>query len=259
MNQQADNGNRETEVSDLKIGVIGAGVMGSGIAQSLATAGFETVGYDVSPEAVEKAADLVRTGRYGFDRAVSRKKLSQQDADAALDRLSFTTDFAKAAHADLVIECVPEDLALKIRVFRDLDAAAPKDTILASNTSGFSIAAIAGATDRPEKVVGWHWASPPPVMRFAEIVRGPLTGDDAIETVKTVAADCGKNPIVVKDTAMAWGFVANRVYGAMLREASRVVDEGIASHAEVNDLMVDCFNWPVGPFAMVKGASEGWK
>ena len=96
-------------------------------------------------------------------------------------------------------------------------------------------------------------------MRFAEIVRGPLTDDDVIATVKSVAAACGKNPIVVKDTTMAWGFVADRIYGAMLREASRVVDEGIASREDVNDLMVDCFNWPVGPFAMVKGASEGWK
>ncbi|MDJ0853225.1 MAG: 3-hydroxyacyl-CoA dehydrogenase family protein [Myxococcota bacterium] len=246
-------------MGSIRVGVIGAGVMGSGIAQSIATAGYETVGYDVSQEAVEQAVEGVRSGRYGFERAVSRGKLSREEADAALERLSFTTDLDRAADAGLVVECVPEDLALKIRVFRDLDARAPADAVLASNTSGFSIAAIAAATDRPERVVGWHWASPPPVMRFAEVVRGPATGDAAVDRVVEVARACGKNPIVVKDSAMSWGFVANRVYGAMLREAARVVQEGIATHEEVNQLMVDCFNWPVGPFAMVKGATEGWK
>ncbi len=246
-------------MSDSRMGVIGAGVMGSGIAQSLATAGYQTVAYDASPEALERASEQVRSGRYGFERAVARGKLSQEDAAAALDRLSFTSDFDEAVSADLILECVPEDLALKIRVFRDLDRKAPEAAILASNTSGFSIAAIAAATDRPERVLGWHWASPPPVMRFAEIVRGPQTSDAAVEACSEAARRCGKNPVVVKDTAMAWGFVANRVYGAMLREAARVVDEGVATHEQVNQLMVDCFNWPVGPFAMVKGATEGWK
>jgi 3-hydroxybutyryl-CoA dehydrogenase len=246
-------------VGDLRVGVIGAGVMGSGIAQSLATAGYETVGYDVSRDAVDRAAEWVRTGRYGFERAVSRGKLERGAADAALERLSFTTDLDRAAGAGLVVECVPEDLALKIQVFRDLDRRAPADAVLASNTSGFSIAALAAATDRPERVVGWHWASPPPVMRFAEIVRAPKTSEQTLVLVCEVARACGKNPIVVKDSAMSWGFVANRVYAAMLREAARVVEEGVATHAEVNQLMVDCFNWPVGPFAMVKGATEGWK
>ena len=242
-----------------RVGVIGAGVMGSGIAQTLATAGYTTVGYDVSSEAVGQARELVRSGRFGFERAVDRGKIGQDEAAAALERLSFTTDLAEAVQAELIVECVPEDLALKIRVFRELDREAPENAVLASNTSGFSIAAIAGATDRPERVVGWHWASPPPVMRFAEIVRGPASSDHAVDVCVEAARRCGKNPVVVKDTAMAWGFVANRVYGAMLREASRVVDEGIATHEEVNQLMVDCFNWPVGPFAMIKGATKGWK
>jgi 3-hydroxyacyl-CoA dehydrogenase len=246
-------------MGDLRIGVVGAGVMGSGIAQALATAGYETLGYDVSEEAVAQASEAVRSGRYGFERAISRGKLSEEEGTAALERLSFTTDLDRAVTADLVVECVPEDLALKIQVFRDLDRRAPENAILASNTSGYSIAAIAAATDHPKRVIGWHWASPPPVMRFAEIVRGPQTSDEAVRIVTEVATACGKNPIVVKDTSMAWGFVANRVYGAMLREAARVVDEGIATHEEVNQLMVDCFNWPVGPFAMIKGATEGWK
>ena len=122
-----------------------------------------------------------------------------------------------------------------------------------------SIAALAAATDRPDLVIGWHWASPPPVMRMAEIVVTPETSDAARDAVCEVARRCGKNPVVVNDFPTAWGFVANRIYGAMLREAAQVVDAGIATHEQVNQLMVDCFNWPVGPFAMVKGATEGWK
>ena len=246
-------------MSELSMGVVGAGVMGSGIAQTIAQAGYSVVCSDLDESVIEKARAGVTSGRYGFDRAVARGKLSQAEADAALGRLHFTTDLAEVAQADLVVECVPERLDLKIRIFRDLDRLAKPTTILASNTSGFPIAALAAATDRPAQVIGWHWASPPPVMRFAEIVVTPETDDATRDAVCEVASRCGKNPVVVKDYPTAWGFVANRIYGAMVREAVQVVDAGIATHEEVNRLMVDCFNWPVGPFAMIKGATEGWK
>jgi 3-hydroxybutyryl-CoA dehydrogenase/3-hydroxyacyl-CoA dehydrogenase len=147
---------------------------------------------------------------------------------------------------------------VKLRVFRDLDRVAPAGAILASNTSGLPIAAMAGATERPAQVIGWHWASPAFVMKFAEIVVTTETAAVVRERVCEIATRCGKHPTVVKDQPMAWGFVANRVYGAMLREAARVVEEGVATHEQVNQLMVDCFRWPVGPFAMVKGAGSGW-
>ncbi len=157
-----------------------------------------------------------------------------------------------------MIEAVPERLDLKIRVFRDLDRVAPAATILASNTSGLPIAALAASTDRPDRVIGWHWASPAPVMKLAEIVVTPETSEATVATVTAAATRCGKHPIVVKDNAMQWGFVANRVYFAMVREAQRVVDEGIATRAEVDQLMMDCFRWPSGPFGMVAGAGSGW-
>jgi 3-hydroxyacyl-CoA dehydrogenase len=241
------------------VGVLGAGVMGSGIAQVTATAGFTTVCHDIDPNALERGLEHVTSGRYGLDRGVERNKLTRADADAALERLSFTGSFDEAASADLVIEAVPEWIDLKVRVFRDLDRAAPEATILASNTSGFPIAALAAATDRPDRVVGWHWASPAPVMRFAEIVRARDTADATIEAVRDVAAKCGKNPIVVNDAPTSWGFVANRIYFAMIAEARRVVDEGVASADEVDQLMMDCYRWPTGPFAMVKGAEGGWQ
>jgi 3-hydroxyacyl-CoA dehydrogenase len=243
----------------LTVGVVGAGVMGSGIAQAIATAGMRTRCYDPSADALDRARESVRTGRYGLERGVERGKLSQEQADATLARLEFGDALEAVADSDLIVECVPEQLALKVKTFRELDRLAPDSAILASNTSGFPIAALAAATDRPEQVIGWHWASPPVVMRFAEIVRTQTTSDAVIATVTQVARDCGKNPIVVNDNPMAWGFAANRIYGAMLREAGQVIAEGIASQGDVDQLMVDCFNWPVGPFGMVTGATEGWK
>ncbi len=241
-----------------RVGVLGAGVMGAGIAQVVATGGFDTLCYDIDPAALERARDITTTGRYGLERGVERGKLTRDAADAARARLTFTTNFDEVAATDLVVEAVPEHLDLKIRVFRDLDRVAPPSTIFASNTSGFPITALAGATDRPDRVVGWHWASPAPVMRLAEIVRTRETSDATIETVTKLAAACGKNPVVVRDAPTAWGFVANRVYFAMINEAQRVVAAGIATSEEVDQLMMDCFNWPAGPFGMVKGAGSGW-
>lgn len=243
----------------MRIAVIGAGVMGSGMAQVLAQAGNDVQCTDIAENVLEKARARVTTGRYGFERAVERGKLSRADADAALARLRFTTAFDDAVGgADLVLEAVPEKLDLKIRVFRDLDRVAPAGCILASNSSGFPLAALAAATNRPAQVLVWHWASPPAVMKFAEIVVREETSKDAIETVKSLALACGKRPVVVRDNPMAWGYVANRIYAAMLHEANRVVGDGVASQAEVNQLMVDCFGWPVGPFAMVEGAQKGF-
>ena len=246
-------------MNDVKrIGVLGAGVMGSGIAQVAATAGYETVCYDVDPGALDAGREHATTGRYGLERGVERGKLTREEADAALARLSFTSSFDEAAATDLVVEAVPERLELKVRVFRDLDRAAPDTAILASNTSGFAIAGLAAATDRPDRVVGWHWASPAPVMRLAEIVSTRDTSEETVATVTAVATACGKNPVVVRDTPMAWGFVTNRVYFAMVAEAQKVVNEGIATADEVDRLMMDCFRWPTGPFGMVPGAGSGW-
>lgn len=242
----------------IRVSVLGAGVMGSGIAQVTAIAGYPTVCYDIDPAALARGREHVAAGRFGVAGAVERGKLTQAEADAALGRITFTDSFDEAAAVDVVVEAVPEKLDLKIRVFRDLDRVAPATTILASNTSGFPIQALAAATDRPERVIGWHWASPAPVMKLAEIVRTSVTADHTIATITEMATRCGKHPVVVNDTASSWGFVANRVYFAMIREAQRVIDEGIATREQVDQLMTDCFRWPTGPFGMVRGAGSGW-
>jgi 3-hydroxyacyl-CoA dehydrogenase len=242
-----------------RIGVVGAGVMGAGIAQVLAVSGGQVVCYDVSADALAAARTIVEHGRFGIRRAVEIGKLTDEEADAALSRLRFSAALDEVANVDVVVEAIPEKLDLKIRLFRDLDQHCPGPTILASNSSGFPISALAAATDRPDRVIGWHWASPAPVMRLAEIVRSPDTSDATVDAVVRWAAAAGKHPVVVKDQPTAWGYVANRVYGAMLREAQRVIDEGVATSEEVDQLMVDCFRWPSGPFGMVRGATSGWK
>jgi 3-hydroxybutyryl-CoA dehydrogenase len=247
------------QVLDVRVGVLGAGVMGAGIAQVMAVAGHEVVCHDVSAEALGKASRDVGSGRFGVGCAVERGKLTPEQAAAALGRLHFTDDATTLHATDIVIEAIPERLELKIKVFRDLDRQCQAHTILASNSSGFPIAALASATERSDRVVGWHWASPAPVMKFAEVVRGPSTSDETIATVVALARHAGKNPIVVKDAPMSWGYVANRIFGAMVREAVRVADEGVATRDEIDQLMIDCFRWPAGPFGMTRGATSGWR
>ena len=232
--------------------------MGSGIAQVMAIAGHEVVCRDLNVQVVNVARTAVDSGRFGLRGAVERGKLTSEQADAAFGRITFTTDLSAAVDVDVIIEAIPEDLALKIHFWRALDSIAPDHTIFASNSSGFSIAALGAATDRPDRMVGWHWASPAPVMKLAEIVRGPLTSSDTVDTVVRLAAEAGKNPVVVNDTDSSWGYVTNRVYFAMIREANRVVSEGIADRNQVDQLMMDCFRWPSGPFGMVAGATAGW-
>lgn len=233
--------------------------MGSGIAQSLAQSGVVVRCYDVSETQLDRARTLTLEGRYGLAQAVARGKLTQPAADAAQARLAFTPSMPDALEdADLVIEAVPEDLALKIGLFRDLDGAAPAHAILASNTSGLPIAAMAAATARPDRVVGWHWASPPPVMKFAEIVAHASTSQATIDTVCAAAEACGKHPVVVRDNPFAWGHAANRVFAAMAREARLVVQEGLVDGPGLDRLMQDAYGWPVGPFGLTDGAAEGW-
>ncbi|WP_219416513.1 3-hydroxyacyl-CoA dehydrogenase family protein [Pseudonocardia nigra] len=241
-----------------RVGVLGAGVMGSGIAQVLAAAGHDVVCHDLSADALAAGEANVRAGRFGLGTAVERGKLSAKEADAALRRLCFTGDVERLYDTDVVVEAVPERLDLKVTVFRDLDRRCRQDTILASNSSGFPISALAAATDRPDRVIGWHWASPAPVMKLAEIVRAPSTSDATTEFVVDLAEGAGKNPVVIKDAPLAWGYVANRVYFAMVCEAARVVQEGVATAEEVDQLMIDCFRWPTGPLAMTRGAGTGW-
>ncbi len=244
---------------NVRIGVLGAGVMGSGIAQVMAIAGHEVICYDVAEEALEKGRAIVDTGRFGVKGAVERGKLTADEADAALARLTFSADLDQAAAVDVVIEAVPERLDLKISVFRDLDRKAPEATILASNSSGFPIQALAAATDRADRVVGWHWASPAPVMKLAEIVRGPQdvgrNGRDDPRPGRRGGQEPGRRQGLRPATGATWPTASTSPWSPRRPRSCR---RAIADREQVDQLMVDCFRWPTGPFGMTRGAGSGW-
>jgi 3-hydroxyacyl-CoA dehydrogenase len=243
---------------NLKIGVAGAGVMGSGIAQVMALSGCQVVCRDIDEKVLDSASTNVDSGRFGVKSAVERGKLSKEEANNALGRIHFTTDLSDLNDSDLIIEAIPERFDFKISFWKELDKTVSENTIFASNSSGFSISAMAAATERADRFIGWHWASPAPVMKLAEIVRGRETSQETVDVVVSLAEYVGKNPVVIADTDTNWGYVTNRVYFAMVREAAAVVKEGIADHEQVDQLMTDCFRWPSGPFGMTRGATSGW-
>jgi 3-hydroxybutyryl-CoA dehydrogenase len=249
----------ELQLSSMTVGVVGAGVMGSGIAQSLAVAGVgRVVCVDVSAEAVANAEVQVTSGRYGLGRAVELGLITDEVAERARGAMTFATDRTSMRHADVVVEAIYEDIGAKIRLLRDLDGELDRATVMASNTSGLSITALAAATDRPDRVIGWHWASPAVIQRMAEIVTSADTSQATVDLIIELARACGKNPVVVKDTQSAWGFVANRIFRAARLEAERLVGEGITDEAGVDRLMKDCFRWPAGPFELTGGARSNW-
>ena len=242
-----------------KIGVAGAGVMGSGIAQVMAVSGCEVTCRDIDQDVLKEASKNVDSGRFGVRSAVEIGKLTEEEAKSTLERIHFTTDLEALNEVDLIIEAIPERFDLKVSFWKELDKTVASGTIFASNSSGFPISALAAATERPDRFIGWHWASPAPVMKLAEIVKGKKTSKETVDTVSTLAKSAGKNPIVVNDSDTSWGYVTNRIYFAMVREASTVLNEGIADRDQIDQLMTDCFRWPSGPFGMTRGATSGWK
>ena len=245
---------------DIKlVGVMGGGVMGGGIAQTFAAHGFRTIIRDLSDELIEKTRQSMVEGRFGLKGAVERGKMTQAELDATLARFSFTKDVADLRDCDLVVEAVPENLDLKKSVFAELDATVKKDTIFASNTSGFAISDLNKAVARKERFIGFHWFSPAFIMKIVEVVYAPETSEETIATMEAVGERLGKTTIRVKDAPGKYGFVANRIYFAMVAEAHRVLEEGVASAEDINTAMRLGFNWPAGPLEMVQGARKGWQ
>jgi 3-hydroxybutyryl-CoA dehydrogenase len=243
------------------VGMVGGGVMGSGIAQSLAVGGVTVIVRDVKDELIEKSRSTIVDGRYGLKRGVERGKTSQAEADAALSRLSWTTDIKDLANVDLLIEAVPEDLELKKKVWAELDGAVKADAVFATNTSGLAIQDLnrAVSDSRRKNFLGMHFFSPVPVMKLVEIIIAPETGEEAIAAIEDVCARMGKATVRANDAPGKYGFIANRIYFAAVREAQAVLKEGIATPEDINKAMVMGFNWPVGPLAMIEGATKGWQ
>jgi len=232
-------------VKIVRVGVVGLGTMGAGIAQVCLQAGFEVVGREVEPEHGERARE--RIDHY-LARGVEKERLTQDEKDAALGRLTLTTELADLANCQLVIEAAFEDLAVKRELFGELDRIAPPPAILATNTSALSVTQIADATQTPERAVGMHFFNPAPVLPLVEVVRTARTSDEAFETAFAFAQQLGKEPVACNDTP---GFIVNRILIPLLNDCVRVLDEARVSPEDVDRAMRFGVNWPIGPCALI--------
>lgn len=226
------------------IGILGAGTMGAGIAQVAASHGHNVVLYDVQAQFAQRGMERIRQG---LERAVKKSQLTPQEMDTTLSHLWTTTDLSDLHTATIVIEAVPEELALKRDIFHALDHLCCPETILCSNTSSLSIAALAGATERADRVAGLHFFNPAPVMPLIEVVRADSTSDETISRLIDLARRWGKTPVVVKDTP---GFIVNRVARPFYAEALRLLDHGVAS-VETIDRIVRAAGFKLGPFELL--------
>ena len=228
-----------------KICVLGAGLMGSGIAQVSAEGGYEVSMRDIEDRFVQGGLNIIKRN---YERAISKGKMTQQQADAFLSKVKGTLDLAGAVKgAEIVIEAVIENMDLKKQVYKELDQLCTKDTILATNTSGLSITEIASMTKRPEKVIGMHFFNPVPVMKLVEIIKGQSTSEETFAVIKALSEKLGKTPIAVNE---APGFVVNRILVPMINEAIFVLQEGTASAEDIDKAMVLGANHPIGPLAL---------
>lgn len=227
-----------------RLGVVGAGLMGSGIAQVAAGAGWTVTLRDLDDATLTRGMDAIRRS---LDRFVAKDRLSADDAAATVARITPSTDLAAVAEADLVVEAVFERLDVKQDVFRSLDQICRPDAVLASNTSAIPITQLAAATGRPESVVGTHFFSPVPMMALCELVRGRRTSDATLATARAFAEEIGKTCIVVnRDVA---GFVTTRLITALVMEATRLVESGVVSAADLDTACRLGFGHPMGPLA----------
>jgi 3-hydroxybutyryl-CoA dehydrogenase len=227
-----------------RVGVVGAGTMGSGIAQVAAQAGYDVVMRDIEQAFVENGFDSIDAS---LGRLVESEKLSREEADAARERITGTTELDDLADCDLVVEAALEEMDVKQDVFADLDDVTDDDVVLATNTSTLSITTIASATDRPESVVGVHFMNPVPVMKGVEVVVGEKTADGAVQLAHDFSEDLGKETWESDDRP---GFVVNRVLIPWINEGIRAYDEGVASKEDIDRGLKLGTNVPMGPLEL---------
>ncbi len=228
-----------------KVGVVGCGLMGSGIAEVCARAGYEVTVREISDELVEKGLGRLRRS---LSKAVSRGKATQEEMDAALDRITATTDLSELAGCDLIVEAVVENMEEKKRVFAELDERCAPHAIIASNTSSLCITEMAAVTGRGDRVLGMHFFNPVPVMPLLELVRTILTSGETLNAAQEFGASVGKTTIVAKDTP---GFIVNLLLIPYLLDAVRALENGVASREDIDTGMKLGCNHPMGPLALL--------
>jgi 3-hydroxybutyryl-CoA dehydrogenase len=226
------------------IAVIGAGTMGNGIAQVCATAGLRVTMIDVAPAALDQGLDTIRRS---LAKLAEKGRLSAEQKDQALAAIAPAGELAAAASADLVIEAATEKPDLKLQIFRDLDGLAAPGVILASNTSSISLTKIAGATQRPDRVIGMHFMNPVPLMSLVEVIRALGTSDETTATVMDLCRRLGKTPVEAKDSP---GFISNRILCPMINEAIFALQDGIGTPEAIDTVMKLGMNHPMGPLTL---------
>ena len=224
--------------------VIGAGQMGSGIAQVCAQAGYDVFLNDLKPEFVERGLSGIKKN---LVRQVDKGRMTAEQLDVIVGRITSSSDLQDAKNADLIIEAAVENMDIKAKIFGQLDEIAPEHAILASNTSSLPITEIAAATKRPEKVIGMHFMNPVPVMKLVEIIRGLATADEVYQTIEDITKTLEKVPVEVNDFP---GFVSNRILMPMINEAIYTLYEGVASKEAIDDVMKLGMNHPMGPLTL---------
>lgn len=228
-----------------KVCVIGSGTMGSGIAQVSAQAGYETTMVDVKQEFVDRGMGAIKASLGKF---LEKARIRQEDMNGTLARLHSSTDMQSAAKdADYVIEAVFERAEVKLPIFAQLEEICPKETILASNTSGIPVSLLASATKRPGKVIGTHFMNPVPLMKGVEIVKTLLTSEETLKVSLDFVQSLGKETVVVKDSP---GFVTNRIITLVMNEAAKLLEENLASIEDIDKIEKLSHNWPMGPFEL---------
>ena len=228
----------------MKICVIGAGTMGAGIAQSFIEAGYEVILRDIKDEFVDNG---LLTVSKNLDRNIKKGRMTEEEKEITLSRLTGTTDIEYIKDADIVIEAATENMEMKKRIFAEIDQVCKPETIIASNTSSLSITDIASATNRPDKIIGMHFFNPVPVMKLVEVIKGITTSDETNMTIVEIANKLGKTPVEVEE---APGFVVNRILVPMINEAIGVLADGVATAEDIDEAMKLGANHPMGPLAL---------
>src|ERR1700754_3003103 len=227
-----------------QIGIVGAGTMGNGIAQICAAAGLPVVMTDINDAALARGMSVVSNS---VERLVNKQKMTDADRQAALSRIATTTDTAKFANCDLVIEAATENEDLKVKILKDLCTKLRPSALLATNTSSISITKLAAATDRPDRFIGMHFFNPVPLMALLELIRGLQTSDDTHAKAEAFAKRVGKVSITAKNSP---GFAVNRILCPMINEAIFALAEGIATAEDIDAGMKLGCNHPIGPLAL---------
>lgn len=226
------------------LGVIGAGQMGSGIAQVASTSGLTVIMNDIDKGFVDKGFATIEKN---LSRMVEKEKLSSEEKSTIISRIKGSTDISDMGEVDFVVEAATENEELKLQLFQQLDGICKQDIILSSNTSSISITRIAGATKRPEKVIGMHFMNPVPIMKLVEIIKGLATSDETSTVTYDLAVKLNKVPVEANDFP---GFISNRVLMPMINEAIYALFEGVGTVKAIDDVMTLGMNHPMGPLAL---------